>query len=97
MPNRNWLLTYFWTSVAIGILLLVSVLTHMLRAPVAFLIFMAFAAIQSVLYFRVRCPNCGKSVYRRDGLEPGGVGGELTRTAGWWPEARCSRCGADLP
>jgi hypothetical protein len=47
-----------------------------------------------ILNHAVRCDECQKSAFRRDVLTPGTVLGETVSYMSFWPERRCSRCGA---
>ena len=47
-----------------------------------------------VLTTTVRCDECDKSAFRRDLFTPGTALGETASYLTFWPERRCSRCGA---
>lgn len=46
----------------------------------------------SALLLTSRCPVCGKSLFVKEGLQGGTIGGWLTQTVIPFPERHCSRC-----
>jgi hypothetical protein len=59
-------------------------------------LFLPLAVLFLIARLSLRCPVCGKNVYRRDILPPTSPAWLLTTHTLPWPEAECSRCGNDL-